>query len=67
MKVSKKDIMGIKPNTSITFQLDSYKDCLSIRQYAYQLSKSDPRPGVKRYTVSIDASNNSVTIIALGK
>ena len=67
MKVSKQDILNIKPNTSMTFQLDSYKDCLSVRQYAYQLSRSDPRPGVKRYSVSIDGNSNCVTITALRK
>ena len=65
MKVSKKEILSIKPNMSKSFKLNSYKECLSARAYAYQLCKSDPRPGVNRYSVSIDNKTNTITIAAL--
>ena len=38
MKVTKKDILSIKAGSSKVMQLDSYKDCVNARSYAYQLT-----------------------------
>ncbi|MFQ7086787.1 MAG: hypothetical protein ACLRTD_20220 [Bacteroides sp.] len=42
MKVTKKDILSIKAGSSKVMQLDSYKDCVNARSYAYQLAFTDP-------------------------
>ncbi len=65
MKVTKKDILSVKPGSSLTMQLGSYKDCISARQYAYQLALSDPRENVEKYSVSIDKETNRITITAV--
>ena len=54
MKVTKKDILSIKAGSSKVMQLDSYKDCVNARSYAYQLAFTDPREDVERYSTSID-------------
>lgn len=41
MKVTKKDILSIKAGSSKVMQLDSYKDCVNARSYAYQLAFTD--------------------------
>lgn len=46
MKVTKKDILSIKAGSSKVMQLDSYKDCVNARSYAYQLAFTDPREDV---------------------
>ena len=38
-KVSKKDIMSIPQGTTIVFELEDMRACLSARAYAYQLAK----------------------------
>lgn len=67
MKVTKKDILSIKAGSSKVMQLDSYKDCVNARSYAYQLAFTDPREDVERYSVSIDKDKNQVTIEAIKK
>lgn len=67
MKVSKKDILDIKPGTSMCFHMDSYKDCVSVQKYAYQLCKIYPRANIKRYSTSIDVKTNCITVTALKK
>ena len=52
MKVTKKDILSIKAGSSKVMQLDSYKDCVNARSYAYQLAFTDPREDVERYSTS---------------
>ena len=54
MKVTKKDILSIKAGSFKVMQLDSYKDCVNARSYAYQLAFTDPREDVERYSISID-------------
>jgi hypothetical protein len=48
-------------------QLDSYKDCVNARSYAYQLAFTDPREDVERYSISIDKDKNQITIEAIKK
>ena len=59
MKVTKKDILSIKAGSSKVMQLDSYKDCVNARSYAYQLAFTDPREDVERYSTSIDKDKKS--------
>ncbi|WP_221656689.1 hypothetical protein [Bacteroides uniformis] len=59
MKVTKKDILSIKAGSSKVMQLDSYKDCVNARSYAYQLAFTDPREDVERYSTSIGKSSVS--------
>ena len=51
MKVTKKDILSIKAGSSKVMQLDSYKDCVNARSYAYQLAFTDPREDVERFNI----------------
>ena len=67
MKVTKKDILSIKAGSSKVMQLDSYKDCVNARSYAYQLAFTDPREDVERYSTSIDKDKNQITIEAIKK
>ena len=67
MKVTKKDILSIKAGSSKVMQLDSYKDCVNARSYAYLLAFTDPREDVERYSISIDKDKNQITIEAIKK
>jgi hypothetical protein len=67
MKVTKEDILSIKPGSSKVMQLDSYKDCVNARSYAYQLAFYHPRKDVERYSISIDKDKNQITIEAIKK
>lgn len=67
MKVTKKDILSIKAGSSKVMQLDSYKDCVNARSYAYQLAFTDPREDVERYSISIDKDKNQITIEAINR
>lgn len=67
MKVTKKDILSIKAGSSKVMQLNSYKDCVNARSYAYQLAFTDPREDVERYSTSIDKDKNQITIEAIKK
>ena len=62
MKVTKKDILSIKAGSSKVMQLDSYKDCVNARSYAYQLAFTDPREDVERSIVAGAASAHSISI-----
>lgn len=63
-RVTKADILGIKPGETKTFSLDSAKAVVSARQYAYFLARVEPREGVGKYSVSADFVNFSVAITA---
>ncbi len=63
-RVTKADILGIRPGETKTFFLDSAKAVVSARQYAYFLSRVEPREGVAKYSVSADFVNHSVAITA---
>lgn len=63
-RVTKADILGIKPGETKTFFLDSTKAVVSARQYAYFLGRVEPREGVAKYSVSADFVNFSVAITA---
>ena len=59
--------LSIKAGSSKVMQLDSYKDCVNARSYAYQLAFTDPREDVERYSISIDKDKNQITIEAIKK
>lgn len=63
-RVTKADILGIRPGETKTFFLDSAKAVVSARQYAYFLGRVEPRNGVAKYSVSADFTNHSVVITA---
>lgn len=65
MKVTREDILKIKPGTSLTVRLSDYRACDSARAVAYRAALADPRPDVERYSVSIDTKNWKVTITAI--
>ena len=67
MKITKNDILKIKPNTSLTFQMNSYKECESAREVAYRTALRHPRENVERYSVSIDTKSFKMTIEAIGR
>lgn len=64
-KVTKDDILKIKPGTSVTFKTDSYMQARSIKQYAYELMRAYPPEGIRRYKVGIDKETNYITITAI--
>lgn len=67
MKVSKKDILGIKAGTSLTFTMDDIESVNSIKTYVYQLSKSKDKPNdVEKYKTSVK-DKLILTIIAVKK
>ena len=49
MKVTKKDILSIKAGSSKVMQLDSYKDCVNARSYAYWKIQCKLPPKTKRF------------------
>lgn len=63
-RVTKADILGIRPGETKTFSLNSAKAVVSARQYAYFLGRVEPRKGVAKYSVSADFVNHSVAITA---
>lgn len=67
MRITKNDILKIKPNTSITVHMDSYKECERARDVAYRTALRHPRENVERYSVSIDTQSFKVTIEAIGR
>ena len=63
-RVTKADILGIRPGETKTFCLGTAKAVVSARQYAYFLGRVEPRKGVAKYSVSADFVNHSVAITA---
>lgn len=67
-RVSKKDILGIKAGSSMTFHMDTYEALKSAHTYAYQLSNSSDKPGdVKKYRCSYSLKDLTITIISVKK
>lgn len=66
MKVTKKDILGIRAGTSCMFQFEDYDSMKSIQSYVYQLNHSKEKPeAVKRFSTSADIKNLKLTIEAI--
>ena len=64
-KVTKQDILNIKPGKTKVFVLDDAKAIRSAKSYIYQTAKIEPPKGVKRYVCSADYSNNTLAVEAI--
>lgn len=67
MKVTREEVLKIKPGSSLTVWLSSYKECDSARATAYRAALAYPRPDVERYQVSVDTKQFKITITAIPK
>ena len=65
MKVTREEILKIKPGSSLTVYRPDYRACDSVRATAYRTALADPRPDVERYKVSIDTKKWKLTITAI--
>lgn len=65
MKVTKEDVLKIKPGSSLKVHLSGYRACDSARAVAYRTALADPRPDVERYKVSINTKTWELTITAI--
>lgn len=67
MKITREDILKIKPGSSLKVRLSDYRACDSVRTIAYRTALADPRPDVERYKVSINTKTWELTITAIKK
>lgn len=67
MKITREDILKIKPGSSLKVRLSDYRTCDSARAIAYRTALADPRPDVERYKVSINTKTWELTITAIKK
>ena len=64
-KLTKADILGIKPGKFEVFVLDNAKAIMSARQYAWLLGKTEPPEGVARYKTKANFENKTLVIEAV--
>lgn len=64
-KLTKADILGIKPGKLQVFVLDNAKAIMSARQYAWLLGKTEPPEGVARYRTKANFENKTLIIEAV--
>lgn len=64
-KLTKADILGIKPGKIEVFVLDNAKSIMSARQYAWLLGKTEPPEGVARYKTKANFENKTLVIEAV--
>lgn len=64
-KLTKTDILGIKPGKIEVFVLDNAKAIMSARQYAWLLGKTEPPEGVARYKTKANFENKTLVIEAV--
>lgn len=64
-KLTKADILGIKPGKIEVFVLDNAKAIISARQYAWLLGKTEPPEGVARYKTKANFENKTLVIEAV--
>lgn len=64
-KLTKADILGIKPGKIEVFVLDNAKAIMSARQYAWLLGKTEPPEGVARYKTKANFENKTLAIEAV--
>lgn len=67
MKITREDILKIKPGSSLKVRLSDYRACDSARAIAYRTALADPRSDVERYKVSINTKTWELTITAIKK
>lgn len=64
-KLTKADILGIKPGKIEVFVLDNAKAIMAARQYAWLLGKTEPPEGVARYKTKANFENKTLVIEAV--
>ena len=64
-KLTKADILGIKPGKIEVFVLDNAKAIMAARQYAGLLGKTEPPEGVARYKTKANFENKTLVIEAV--
>ena len=64
-KLTKADILGIKPGKIEVFVLDNAKAIMSARQCAWLLGKTEPPEGVARYKTKANFENKTLVIEAV--
>ena len=64
-KLTKADILGIKPGKIEVFVLDNAKAIMSARQYAWLLGQTEPPEGVARYKTKANFENKTLVIEAV--
>lgn len=64
-KLTKSDILSIKPGKIEVFVLDNAKAIMSARQYAWLLGKIEPPEGVARYKTKANFENKTLVIEAV--
>lgn len=64
-KLTKADILGIKPGKIEVYVLDNAKAIMSARQYAWLLGKTEPPEGVARYKTKANFENKTLVIEAV--
>lgn len=64
-KVTKADILSIKPGELKVFVLDTPKAVVSAKSYALQIGHIEPPAGVARYRTKCDYKNRTIVIEAV--
>ena len=64
-KLTKADILSIKPGKIEVFVFETAKAIMSARQYAWLISKTEPPEGVSRYKTKANFENKTLVIEAV--
>lgn len=64
-KLTKSDILSIKPGKIEVFVFETAKAIMSARQYAWLISKTEPPEGVARYKTKANFENKTLVIEAV--
>ena len=64
-KLTKADILSIKPGKIEVFVFDTAKAIMSARQYAWLIGKTEPHEGVSRYKTKANFENKTLVIEAV--
>ena len=64
-KLTKVDILNIKPGKIAVFVFDTAKAVKSARQYAYEIGYIEPPKGVARYKTKANFANKTLVIEAV--
>lgn len=64
-KLTKSDILSIKPGENEVFEFETAKAIMSARQYAWLIGKIEPPEGVVRYKTKANFDNKTLVIEAV--
>ena len=64
-KLTKADILSIKPGKIEVFVFETAKAIMSARQYAWLIGKTEPPAGVARYKTKANFENKTLVIEAV--